>query len=236
MFRKKRKNSLVKASSRKMLIKTKLSKTKSSINKSVSLISKLLRKSNSFKNYSYKSHGSLVKSRAKINSLYLAKSSTSIVSNTIKLSNDRFYLKSKPTFTLPKTSLKLSNTISKFTLCYISLFIKFRIITLNFKFNSKKFLLKKSLFSFLKPNESKRNIMNRRKKINFSRLYNVIKSSMLHSSLNTKVSNITFKKKSKASVFHPVNMSTLNKNDYFNKTSSELFLPRVKFKPGYQRI
>lgn len=139
-------------------------------------------------------------------------------------------------FVMPKASLKIINSTNQLLLNYVSLFVKFRLITLNFKFRSKKFLVKKALFSFLKPNESKRNIMNRRKRINSSRLYRQLQRSSAH--LVSKTNNKLFKTSSrtKRHLFDVANLNVKLKESAQAKGSSELFLPRVKFKPGYQRI
>lgn len=139
-------------------------------------------------------------------------------------------------FVMPKASLKIINSTNQLLLNYVSPFVKFRLITSNFKFRSKKFLVKKALFSFLKPNESKRNIMNRRKRINSSRLYRQLQRSSAH--LISKTNNKFFKTSSrtKRHLFDVANLNVKLKESAQAKGSSELFLPRVKFKPGYQRI
>lgn len=144
--------------------------------------------------------------------------------------------KSQPNikFINSRLSLRVNNTIGKTLLSYISLFLRFRLCILNLSFKSEKFLMKKMLFSFLKPNESKRSIMNRRKKINVSRFYKRVKNSIIGSNRPTPnfVNNNILS-----------NLAFSTGNNAFNKTSSikkkspfELFLPRVKFKPGYQRL
>jgi hypothetical protein len=133
-----------------------------------------------------------------------------------------------------RLSLRINNTTGKTLLSYTSLFLRFRLCMLNLSFKSEKFLMKKMLFSFLKPNESKRSIMNRRKKIHVSRFYKRIKNSTSASykptrnfANNSILSNSAFSARTSTlnSVFH-----TKKKRVY------ELFLPRVKFKPGYQRL
>ena len=188
------------------------------------------------KNSIKQKHITLIKYNLKLNSLYLAQNSKRFSASATKLVNTNKVNKPKPIFNLTKISLKSLSNLNKTILNYTSLFIKFRLLTTNFKFDSKKFLIKKSLFSFLKPNESKKNIMNRRKKINSSRIYSRIRNSSLHTSLINRARPSFFKKQSKLFYFDTTNTSNLTKSNYFSRTSSELFLPRVKFKPGYQRI
>lgn len=140
----------------------------------------------------------------------------------------------KPHFRLSKFSLRISNIIGSTRLSYLSLFLKYRLTVLNLKFKSEKFLVKKLLFSFLKPNEAKKSIMNRRKKIQVSRLFKKIKKSkVVNSMLASPKANlaITSEKKYAASS-NSYLKSPLKTPSY----SYELFLPRVKFKPGYQRL
>jgi subtilase family serine protease len=94
--------------------------------------------------------------------------------------------------------------------------------------------MKKLLFSFLKPNEAKKSIMNRRKKIQVSRLYKKIKQSKVASNslilAKSKLTLLTDKIYNSSTSSHFKTYTTKTKNSY------ELFLPRVKFKPGYQRL
>ena len=114
--------------------------------------------------------------------------------------------------------------------------MKFRITILNYRFKSKKFLIKKKLFSFLKLNEAKRNILNRRKRINVSRFYRRLTKST--TSLVSRKIRLSTRgaRLSKTSFFSESTNTTFRQNSYHRKGTSELFLPRVKFKPGYQRI
>ena len=142
--------------------------------------------------------------------------------------------KDKPYFKLSKLSLKISNLIGSTKLSYLSIFLKYRLLILNLNFKSEKFLMKKLLFSFLKPNEAKKSIMNRRKKIQVSRLYRKIKQSQVASNTlmlsKSKLTLITNKMYNSSTNSHFKTYTTRTKNSY------ELFLPRVKFKPGYQRL
>jgi hypothetical protein len=135
---------------------------------------------------------------------------------------------------LSKLSLKITNSTKKHKLTYISLFLRFRLLVLNYNFKSKKFLVKKQLFSFLKLNEAKRNIMNRRKRISTFRFYKTL-AKFNYSTVTTKASN-AFRNFTKDRFFSANSGSTNLMRSYKGRTSSELFLPRVKFKPGYQRI
>jgi hypothetical protein len=137
-------------------------------------------------------------------------------------------------FALPSSSLKTENIIKSFRLSYLSLFLKFRLLATNFSFNSEKFLIRKTLFSFLKSNEVKKSIMRRRRKIKVFRLYRKLSTSELYNY------NIDLSSTSYSSLLHdytshdkphtPLSSKIEGKRPY------ELFLPRVKFKPGYQRL
>jgi hypothetical protein len=154
-------------------------------------------------------------------------------------------LKHKPTYDkgklvenlsniLPKVSLRLLNAIKTTRISYLSIFLKYRLLILNLSFNSEKFLIRKRLFSFLKPNEAKKSIMNRRRKIQVSRLYTKLrKSNIISSNLSSlKPKTALLNKK----MYMPQHGTHLNTFSTKAKHSYELFLPRVKFKPGYQRL
>ena len=140
----------------------------------------------------------------------------------------------KPRFSLSKLSLRISNVIGATRLSYLSLFLRYRLTILNLRFKSEKFLVKKLLFSFLKPNEAKKSIMNRRKKIQVSRLFKKIKKSkVVNSMIVNPKANLALKSDKK---YTPSNNSYLKSPLKKLNYSYELFLPRVKFKPGYQRL
>ena len=139
-----------------------------------------------------------------------------------------------PSFIMPKSFLKSDNYLKSFRLDYLSLFLKFRLLSTNLSFNSEKFLIRKTLFSFLKSNEVKKSIMRRRRKIKTFRLYKRLSTSdsynYKHSLTHTTRLGVLRKYSNKYNPSLPIS-SKIN-----NKDSFELFLPRVKFKPGYQRL
>jgi hypothetical protein len=136
-------------------------------------------------------------------------------------------------FKLPVTSLRCNNLTKKFSFSYVSLFLKFRLSLNNLSHKSEKFLIRKALFSFLKPNESKKSIMTRRRKIRTYRFYR----SMLISPSSNKLYTSKLKNNQLLSnVLVPSTTFLPMKTSFRKKSTSELFLPRVKFKPGYQRI
>jgi hypothetical protein len=96
--------------------------------------------------------------------------------------------------------------------------------------------MKKQIFSFLKLNEAKRSILTRRKKLNTARFYKVlVRSSGSTTNLRT-ISNYKLGSLTKIYNFNTMSSSLLRKESCVNQETSELFLPRVKFKPGYQRM
>jgi hypothetical protein len=188
--------------------------------------------------------------------LYLFRSiKTKLTKNSIKKS---YSLKNTYNFTKKKTTIltnklfikklnslsfkiitpqiKVNKTNSYPAVTYIALFLKFRLIILNFNFFSKKFLMKKQIFSFLKLNEAKRSILTRRKKLNTARFYKILARSSV--STTTLKSILTHKQGLLTKIYNfDINSSSLlRKESSINQETSELFLPRVKFKPGYQRM
>jgi hypothetical protein len=132
--------------------------------------------------------------------------------------------------------IKSINVLKRPVLSYISLFLRFKINVLNFKFKSEKFLMKKKIFSFLKPNEAKRAIMHRRRRIHASRFYKRLKKSDMSFVELRLVRKPKFSFRNKDSFSTRLNVGYYKRTSSNRTDSSELFLPRVKFKPGYQRI
>ena len=120
----------------------------------------------------------------------------------------------------------------------------------NFKLNyDRSFRIKKIFYSFLRPNEYKKSILESRKKFLFNKIVSLSKiNKNLFKQLITKQTNlITFFKKNNLqnnifmqdSLFlsEKINLySSKLKNDSINKPRNELRIPRVRFKPGYQRL
>ena len=173
----------------------------------------------------------------KLNSMYQTGSrlyTLKLPTDSIRQTSLKLVSRARSASFLNKTSLRPRSALKKALLSYTSIFIRFRLITLNLSTLGKKFLIKKQLFSFLKPNEAKRNIMNRRKKINISRFYKKLsKSDYLNFDARSRHS---YAKLTKSAFFNSSQKLTAARRSYTGRTSSELFLPRVKFKPGYQRI
>ena len=112
----------------------------------------------------------------------------------------------------------------------------------------KGFVLKKIFYSFLKPNEYKKFILNSRRKLIYNNIVKKIKKNKtLFKRLFRKDINILNFLKSKAtSKSRDLNLITINKWRLGNIRSSfsikafsnenEVRIPRVRFKPGYQRL
>ena len=139
-----------------------------------------------------------------------------------------------PTFSIGKTNIRTSNSTNSMIINYLSLFLNFRLIITNLNFNTEKFLIRKILYSFLKRNEVKKSIMERRRKIKAFRFYKKVYSSF---------NNKPLYKKSYSNPFYLSKITSRNSNLFSPKKTStrltnsrELFLPRIKFKPGYQRL
>jgi len=132
--------------------------------------------------------------------------------------------------------LKVTNALKKTTISYLSLFLNFRLNLFKSSLNTKKYLLKKIIFSFLKPNQAKRMIMNRRKKISITRFHKKLLKVDYSSNFDRLIN-------SKNTVFNS-NQACITKNtksflrsySYSIPSLREVFIPRVKFKPGYQRL
>ena len=182
----------------------------------------------------------ITRSSLKLSSLYTLNSSSithSVINNInfniqplafSKKENNRSYLST--------TQLRINNLINSYLINYTSLFLNFRVFMLNNSFKSEKYLMKKMIFSFLKPNEAKKLIMLRRKKIYTSRFYKKLYRSSLASNAINKNRSLNNKLMSKSSSYSMYFNKYNKKLSFGSKDSFELYLPRVKFKPGYQRI
>ena len=115
------------------------------------------------------------------------------------------------------------------------------------KLHQSSFLIKKKFYSFLKINEYKKHIFDSRKKFLISKILKLLNTHHgKFNSINFFVnSNMRFLKKSKCVnnvpyVTSPEDYihSTHNKLSELNSTVTyrELHMPRVRFKPGYQRL
>jgi hypothetical protein len=117
-----------------------------------------------------------------------------------------------------------------------------------FKFNLKRsYAIKKVFYSFLRTNELKKSVLNSKKKLVFTKLIHLVKANqLLFRRLVHSKNNIIhlFRNNIKA---HKLNSSTyisdklnpLTNALVYNKNisvSNELRIPRIRFKPGYQRL
>ena len=142
---------------------------------------------------------------------------------------------------VPVQSLQSYNAFTQFTIRFVSLFLNFRISVNNLSYRLDKFIVKKALFSFLRPNESRRLILFRRRRIRSSRILKNL-ASKTHSfskPYNSRFTNFllthTYKVSQRQSTLWS-NYKSNKPHQGYKRVSRELLLPRVKFKPGYQRI
>ena len=109
------------------------------------------------------------------------------------------------------------------------------------------YIIKKIFYSFLKPNELKKSVLNSRKKFIFNKTLNLLKiNKVLFKQLLKSKRNITSYFKLNSLLDRPSygtyftdKLNLLSNKLVFNKTSlisRELRIPRVRFKPGYQRL
>jgi len=157
-----------------------------------------------------------------------------------------------------------SQAISSFIIQHIGLFIHFKLFTFKSKIVNLKYQLKKKIFSFYKKNEIRKSIMENRKSIYIFKYINAHDSDNIRrSSGDLEDYNMDFdfflKKKLSYRIF---SQRTFHKNPYINslmgfkKTSLDLHsfdyikypdpeckenyedirIPRLRFKPGYQRL
>lgn len=125
-----------------------------------------------------------------------------------------------------------------------------------------KFIFKKTIFSFLKPNEIRQSLMDRKKQFYF---YKTLFNQKIHHFKNTSFKPHKLKQLYLKTLNQNLKIQSLNLNNYFSTTKqinnisqslnlttsndifefkgvnqlfqrSEVRIPRVRFKPGYQRI
>ena len=159
-------------------------------------------------------------------------------------------------------SLNLVTRVSTpFILLNYGLFVRdsFRLSSPALDYNNYKYKFKKNYFSFLYPNQLKRSILMRKKRVLVSRFFLKSRFNKLRSfRFSTKPFLTTFKSlylnklkgsSLRNSVFSSKNTNYLNfkqnifyRNDFSVRGSDEsfkvgeVFIPRVRFKPGYQRL
>ena len=154
-------------------------------------------------------------------------------------------------------TLRLNRTTTHLILVHKPLYLSYKLALTASVNRSLKYLLKKSIFSFLKPNQVKRGIMQRRHKLSSLRFFSKLKA--LNSQLRYLLTNYQrynfnsnlILQKSIQNQYTGANLKTLfytnsfSATDYSNfskkypanvHTYSEVTLTRVKFKPGYQRL
>jgi len=161
------------------------------------------------------------------------------------------------------TPIRLRNDSNAFNLKNSPLFIHYKFKVNNAILYPLKHELKKSLFSFLKPNQIRRGLMLRRQKISYYRFFKrfTLKFNLgkQNASSYIKLLNINDKLKRLNSSIAPSSAhNTLLFNGYTDRIGSidydkpfniatspyenwrtyekEVFIDRVRFKPGYQRI
>ena len=203
-------------------------------------IRKLYWAASSFKSTTNKKRITAIRSSLKLNSSYNLSINLG-THNALNVSGFNaqpliFHKKEHNFSYLSTTQLRLNNLINSHFISYTSLFLNFRVFMLNNSFKSEKFLMKKMIFSFLKPNEAKKLIMLRRKKIYISRFYKKLYRSSLASSVTNRSRPLDNKFMIKSSSHSVYANKYTKKLSFSSKDSFELYLPRVKFKPGYQRI
>ena len=159
--------------------------------------------------------------------------------------NTNTALKSKLlSYSFPKTFI-FSKHESSFILFHNGIIFPYRF---RFKFNVKQsYRVKKIFYSFLRPNELKKSILDSRKKLIYNKTVTLLKSS------KSIFKKLVFTHKNvlsllRNSVTDRVTHATLNSIDTIssypksfllntgNTLSNELRVPRVRFKPGYQRL
>lgn len=177
----------------------------------------------------------------------------------LKFANKAF-IPSKTSFHRPSDKLvskiKLKNASYSFTLKNSPLYISYRFTSSLDKFVPFKSTLKKLIFSFLKANQIKRSLMLRRQKITYFRFFNrfnkkdmsnkflISNYARVYRSSTFTTTGSTFGRSARLKYHSYVKpfFSSLNRNTFLQKFPTttgfnhEVFLPRVRFKPGYQRL
>ena len=153
-------------------------------------------------------------------------------------------------------TLKVKNKAYAFTLKNSPLYISYRFRMEKSKFIPFKSTLKKLIFSFLKPNQIKRSLMLRRQKITYFRFFNRFNRKDMrnkfllsnysrvftaHDQEFTDYSLSNFRSIRYRSYTKPF-FSSITDNTFLQKFPNhenfkgEVHIPRVRFKPGYQRL
>lgn len=162
-----------------------------------------------------------------------------------------------------KESIKmLTKSNQTFVLRSPIMFFKQFFLKHSLKTSIQKFIFKKTIFSFFKLNEVRRNLMNLKKKFFFynlifrekllrqknthfrpSKLKEVYKISTYYNCINQKLKkNTVFEKSQYSFVSKTASLDIASKNVFdlkgidFTLKRPEVKIPRVRFKPGYRRI
>ena len=108
-------------------------------------------------------------------------------------------------------------------------------------------MVKKIFYSFLRINELKKSVLNSKKKLVFTKLVQLLKTNKLF------FKRLTFSKNNLINLFrNNVKASKSNSTTYIldklnpltnrltydknTKPTNDLHIPRIRFKPGYQRL
>lgn len=162
----------------------------------------------------------------------------------------------RPSQPQTKPSIKLKNVSYSFTLKNVPLFISYRFKNMTNRFRPFKANVKKLIFSFLKPNQIRRSLMLRRQKITYFRFFNRFNKkdlstrflitnyprasqSFLFSNTRTLLFNdprLRYYSYNKLSVASLTDNLFLQKFPNYESFKGEVHVPRVRFKPGYQRL
>ena len=155
-----------------------------------------------------------------------------------------------------KPSIRLKNYSYGFILKNSPLYLSYKFSLSLGKLLPLKILIKKTIFSFLKPNQIRKSLMLRRQKITYFRFFNRFnKKDMSTKFLLSNYKRLYTTKRLKISFSDSINLNNLSYHHYikpfYSSLTNNLFLqkfpdyeafkgevhiPRVRFKPGYQRL
>jgi len=154
------------------------------------------------------------------------------------------------------STIRLRNASYSFTLKNSPLYISYKFNIDREKFLPFKAVVKKLIFSFLKPNQIKRSLMLRRQKITYFRFFNrfnkrdmstkflLTNYSRVHRAdkFTVSSSDLSYNSRLKYHSYVKPFFSSLTSSPFMQRFPSyeafkgEVHVPRVRFKPGYQRL
>ena len=155
-----------------------------------------------------------------------------------------------------KPTIKLKNNYNGLIFRNSPLYINYKFSMSAEKLINFKTLVKKTIFSFLKPNQIRRSLMLRRQKITYFRFFNRFNKKDMSSKFLLSNYSLMYKNKTviipyggytslPKSIFYSYNKpfySSFTNNLFLQKFPNyeefkgEVRVPRVRFKPGYQRL